>query len=340
VGLRWLAPTVGEGAVDISTLEMVAPDMLVELGAKNPRIKEWDIEQIEGHYKKIMAAGEMQKVRAIVKAKELMILSQGYGDFFLSAMVMLRLQVPNAEYLALQGSLVLSWDEYAGAVFAGKASVLHLTLDDPLSRWREQAKYVRQMKNLTLPSAALTLRRQALFHFVGQLHADENQGWHQSPAQTGMTAQQSATAALSMIDESDVGAVALRSHIARFQQRAAIASDIAADADLATTLTWWGNDDQQTHMLLNDDADEDQQSEEALQKMLANMPADQRQQVIAPMMIKRLRAVPIGELVALAGDQRTSRWVDGKFVRTVGDNALRGTARKRLIIIGAITCCR
>ena len=184
------------------------------------------------------------------------------------------------------------------------------------------------MKNLTLPSAALTLRRQALFHFVGQLHADENQGWHQSPAQTGMTAQQSATAALSMIDESDVGAVALRSHIARFQQRAAIATDIAADADLATTLMWWDNDDEQTHMLLNDDADEDQQSEEALQKMMANMPADQRQQVIAPMMIKRLRAVPISELVALAGDQRTSRWVDGEYPRTVGDNALRALTER------------
>jgi hypothetical protein len=340
MNLRWVMPTSGEGAVDISKLETVALDKLVELGAKNPRIKEWDIEQAEGHYKKVMAADEMPKVRAIFKAKELMILSQSYGDSFLSAMVMLRLHVPNAEYFALSGSLNDLWDEDSSAVFAGKASVLQLMPDDQRSRWQEQAKRMQQMKSLTLPSAALTLRRQAIRYFVGQIYVDENQGWQQPQLQTGMTAQQSATAALSMIDDSDVGAVALRAQIARFQQRAAIASDIAADADLATTLTWWDNDDQQTHMLFNDDADEDQQSEEELQKMLANMPADQRQQVIAPMMIKRLRAVPRKALsptvrTNLPSTQRLVRWSPAKAT-----NSPIGTARKRLIIIGAITCCR
>ncbi len=329
MNLRWLMPTSGEGAVDVSKLETVAPDKLVELGAKSPNMRQWNIEQAEAQLKKHFAEGEMQKVRAIFKAKELVVLSQGYGDFFLSAMVMLRLQVPNAEYMALSGSLNDLWDEDSAAVFTGKASVLQLMPDDQQSRWQERAKRMQQTKNLTLPPTALTLRRQAIRYFVGHLYVDENQGWQQQPQPLpSMTAQQSATAALSMIDDSDVGAVALRALIARFQQRATIATDIAADADLVTMLTWWDNDGQQMHMSTNDDADEDQGSAEELQKMVANMPAEQRQQFITSRVLKRLRAVPIGELVALAGDQRTSRWVDGKFVRTVGDNALRALAER------------
>jgi hypothetical protein len=328
MNLRWLMPTSGEGAVDISKLETVAPDKLVELGAKSPNMKQWNVEQAEAQLKKFFAEGEIQKVRAIFKAKELVILSQGYGDFFLPTMVMLRLQIPNAEYIALSGSLNELWDEDSAAVFAGKASVLQLMPDDQQSRWQERAKRMQQMKNLTLPPTALTLRRQAIRYFVGQLYVDENQGWQQPQLQPSMTAQQSATGALSMIDDSDVGAATLRAQIARFQQRAAIANDIAADADLATMLTWWGGSNQQTHMSTSDDADEDQGSAEELQKMVANMPADQRQQFITSRVLKRLRAVPIGELVALAGDQRTSRWVDGKFVRTVGDNALRALAER------------
>ncbi len=330
VGLRSVAPTSGEGAIDISKLETVDPDKLVELGEKSPNIRQWNSEQAEAQIKKLFAEGEMQKVRAIFKAKELMALTQGHGDLFLPAMVMLRLQVPNAEFIALSGSLKDLWDEDSAAVFAGKASVLQLMPDDQQSRWQEQAKRMQQMKNLALPPTALTLRRQAIRYFVDQLYVDENQGWQwqQPQSQTGITAQQSATAALSMIDDSDVGAVALRAQIARFQQRAAIATDIAADADLDTMLMWWGGGNQQTHMSMSDDADEDQGSAEELQKMVANMPADQRQQFITSRVLKRLRAVPIGELVALAGDQRTSRWVDGKFVRTVGDNALRALAER------------
>jgi hypothetical protein len=329
MNLRWVMPTSGEGAVDISKLETVDPDKLVELGAKSPNMQQWnDIEQAEAHLKKLFTEEDRQKVHAIFKAKELLILTQSYGGSFFLAMVILRLQVPNAELVALSCSLNDLWDEDSAAVFAGRASVLQLMPEDLQSRWQERAKRMQQMKNLTLPSAALVLRRQAIRYFVGQWYVDETMGWQQSQLQPSMTTQQSATAALSMIDDSDAGAVALRAQIARFQQRAAISTDITADADLATMLMWWEGGNQQTHMSMSDDTNEVQESAEALQKMLANMPADQRQQFIASGVIKRLRAIPIGELVALASDQRTSRWVDGKCVRTVGDNALRALAER------------
>ena len=47
MNLRWVMPTSGEGAVDISKLETVAPDKLVELGAKSANMKQWNIEQAE-----------------------------------------------------------------------------------------------------------------------------------------------------------------------------------------------------------------------------------------------------------------------------------------------------
>jgi hypothetical protein len=283
---------------------------------------------METRIRKFFAEGEWQKVRATVRAKEF----RNYiSDSFLPAMVMLRTQVPNAEILTLFGSILDLQNQDSATFLAGKASVLQLFMpDDQQTRWQEQAKQLQQMRNLTLPSAALTLRRQAIRHFVGQLYVDENlvRGERHIQEQTGMTAQQSAAAALSMIDDSDAGTVALRAQIARFQQRAAIATDIAADADLATILTWWGDGNQQLHVSTSDEADNDQGGAEELQKRLASMSADQRQQVIVSQIFKRLRIVPISDLVALTGDQRTSRWVDGIFVRTVGDNALRVLAER------------
>ena len=141
MNLRWVMPTSGEGAVDISKLETVDPDKLVELGAKSPNMQQWnDIEQAEAHLKKLFTEEDRQKMHAIFKAKELLILTQSYGDSFFLAMVILRLQVPNAELVALSGSLNDLWDEDSAAVFAGRASVLQLMPGDQQSRWQERAK--------------------------------------------------------------------------------------------------------------------------------------------------------------------------------------------------------
>ena len=318
LNLRWPVPTTGEGAIDISGLETVTQDQLVELGAKHPNLRYWKAQDMEAQLARYFAPSEIPKLRAVFAIRELLVLAQGSGnDSAVPALMLLRLQVPNAELVALSVSLNVLWNEIGQEFFSGKAVRLNLTPIDQNTHWRERAKKMKSIRGLVLPPTATALRQGAIGWFLNALYVGEQERWQRPGTASVLTPAQAGQAIRALVDANDPGSVAFTALINAFEERAAIPTDITLESDLTTVLRWWDDAGQMNHQ------QEERQSVADLTKQIERMPAEHRSALITQVVVRRLGEAAIGDLVALASDQRVSRWVDQYRVRTVGDNALR-----------------
>ena len=318
LNLRWPVPTTGEGAVDISKLEAITPDKLFELGAKHPNLQYWKTEDMEAQLARYFAPSEIPKLRAVFAIRELLVLAQGEGnDSAIPALMLLRMQVPKAELVAVGASLNVLWNEIGQDFFAGKPVRLNLAPIDQNAIWRERANQMEKQRGLVLPPADIALRQGAIGWCFSSLYGGEQERWQRPGTTQNLTPAQAGQAISKLTAAGDPGAAAFAALVAAFEERAAISADITLDADLATVLRWWdeGGQQQNSHQEGQNVAD--------LIKQIEHLPAEHRSALIAQVAVMRLDEAPIGDLMALAGDQRVSRWVDQHRVRTVGDNALR-----------------
>lgn len=321
LNLRWVMPTTGEGALDISGLETVAPDKLSELGTKHPNFARWNAQDPEQHLKKYFAEAELPKVRACntPAAQGLILLAMGNtGDLAIPTIVMLRMQVPGAELLAVSCAGHSLWNEEGTSFIQAKPTPLMLMpSDDQRLMWQERNARVQAQRGLTVPDPARILRQGVVGYFIGSL-LDQRWQWHRPSSAVTLPPDKVVEAAQRMLDDADPGVVGLRDELKRLAQRSALPTDIDAKADLATILQWW------SEPISRQNRSDDQM--EGMLEHLDQMPAEHRQQMMGQVMMARLSKTTIGDLVALVGDPRPSRWLDQNRTRTVGDNALRALA--------------
>ncbi len=318
LNLRWLVATSGDGAIDISGLQEITPDKIAELGTKHPNFARWNAGDSEAQFKKFYAASELPMLRASLAARGLVILAMGSsGDLAWPSMVLLRMNVPDAEFVAISCAMNALWNEDGTHLMEGRPSTLTLVSGDQGALWQESSARMQKWKNLTVPAASRIVRLGIAANFMNMLMRDQRWVWQRPSTAVMLSDDQAAASALRMLDDNDVGVAQVRADIKRLRERAAIPETIAATADLPTILTWWNEAVSQ--------GGSDENAEEMLQH-LDQMPAEHRQVLITQALMARLRKAALGDLVALVGDERTSRWVDHFRARTVGDNALRALA--------------
>ncbi len=324
MNLRWLMPTTGTDAVDISTLEIIAPDKIIEFGAKHLAAQQQSIDDEDAWNKAHYAESELPKLRAIRAVSGLRGLTD---DSFMAAMVMLRMQVPLAELVALENEVFWLWNRSEVDDFAeGRQRPLSLMTEHMnhsemyIKQMNDDGERMKKRSGLQLPSVVSCLRKAAAWSFINNLYGEE---MNRPTAAMIPSPQQSRIAALALIDDVDVGSAALRQLVGRLEMRLSIPAVLTLKSGLVDILRWgdgsyWLS---QFHR-----AEESRYTEEEIAELFSRYQTEELQSVIIRMVAPLLQQASVSDLIALVGDQGISRWTEPLVVHTIGDNALRTLA--------------
>ncbi len=324
MNLRWLMPTTGTDAVDISKLEIIAPDKLIEFGAKHLAAQQQSIDDEDAWNKAHYAESELPKLRAIRAVSGLRGLTY---DSFSAAMAMLRMQVPQAELVALENAVSWLWNRSEVDDFAeGRQRPLSLMTE----HMNHSEMYIKQMNDknerrikrsgLRLPSVVSCLRKEAVWSFINSLY-DEEMG--RPMAAMTPSPQQSRVAALALIDDVDVGSAALRQLVGRLEMRLSIPAELTLKSGLFDIFRWG---DGSYWLSQFHHVPESRYTEEETAELFSRFQNKELQQVIIRMVAPLLQQASVSDLIDLVGDQGVSRWVESLVVHSIGDNALRALA--------------
>ena len=259
------------------------------------------------------APDQFDMVRTVGRAGALTSLLRVVDGPAVVAAHLIRLGAPRAELLAVHLGIQEQWNDHS-ALWSPTAAPLRLVDARMEPMWGGVAEEAVQI--FRVPPPGVALRRALISHFA----------FPPSPASLlfiPVPVQAALGAAQALTDDGDVQA---RTAISQLRARLAIPAQPPAGVDLAARLAAWG--------FLSPDLYQ-QFGEDELTALL-KLPSAELAEMTGPRereMVEEYRRWPtftaadVGALIALAGDDRPSRWLDEGGVRTVGDNALRALTR-------------
>jgi hypothetical protein len=315
-------------ALDISNTKEVPLSEIATVAQKEQR-NQWDAAEMQDYLQeqlKLFVPEDHEKIRAMYQYLAFVELAQGQGsDLAGVTLVMLKLNVPNAEILAVASAMNSIWNQVGMDFYKGTPTALILRQEDNWQHQRDVYEEAQKKGNLRLPEMTAIMRMGLAGFFIGQLvKFDDNDGDGDSDAddiRIKLPPEKAGAAALAMLEDAGGDLTAVRQEIERMKQRALINQVVAKDADLATVLMGWENDH-------NNYSSSDNNTIQELEEQLQHATGRHRTQVLESIMRLRIQLAPLNELFTLLNDERPSRWLDQYRVRSVGDNALRAIAQR------------
>ena len=326
INLRSLMKNSDNLALDASKTKELPISELATF-AQQGQHTQWDAAEMQEYLKgqlKLYEPEEHAKLQAIYQHLAFIEMAQGQSSDLASVtLVMLKLQVPNAEILALASAMNATWNQVGMDFYSGTATTLRLRQED---HWQHQQKAFAEAQekgNLRVPEITTIMRMGLAGYFIGQLvkFEDDINGDEADDVRIKLTPEKAGVAALAMLEDAGGDLTAVRQEIERMKQRALIDKVVAKDADLATVIMGWEND---FYNYSSNDNDNMQELEEQLQRAKGS----HRTYVLENIKRLRIQLAPLQELFALLNDELPSRWLDQYRVRSVGDNALRAIAQR------------
>ncbi len=256
------------------------------------------------------------------------------GDGDIRPLLLIRAGIADAIAQAHPGAVPVDESKVAFGVWGGGQARRPLILDasDQQFHWRMPQKRIPgsmatidgpEPGSMRLVPLAENLRKALLGWFL-EAFAD--------PAASGLTPDRLAAAVQALQPAN--GPIEQKRNLERLLAGFALPDTVADGADLATRLTVWRT--RTTGQGRFEDSDHQEQWFESMDPdQLKHLGEDQRRQYEAYQARRKsdFTAKDLDGLIALAGDTRPTRWIDGgryqgaPVGRTVGDNALRAVRR-------------